>query len=197
MKEIIPKDTRYVPLTQQRSCCVPASISIIMYKLGIPLVSQEVLGYHLGLIIRKKHKNLFWNQKTGKKYKTGYGVNKSITEYNKVFKKLKIPLKIITYPIKNFKTTEEIISFIENLCKKDKDFSVILNSGVLNNNKKKAGHMCVVDRIYPNKKSVRLIDPSFNRPKWRIIEISKLKKAMELHPTKEGGAFWEFEKINL
>lgn len=59
MKNIIPKDTRYIPFTQQKSCCVPTSISIIMYKRNIPLIPQEVLGYYLGLIVDPEFKNLF------------------------------------------------------------------------------------------------------------------------------------------
>jgi len=66
MKNIIPLATRYVPFTQQKSCCVPASISIVMYKRNIPLLPQELLGYHLGLIIDPQNKELFWNPRTGK-----------------------------------------------------------------------------------------------------------------------------------
>lgn len=194
MKSIIPKDTRYIPFTQQKSCCVPTSINIVMYKLGIPLIPQELLGYYLGLILPVKYRHLFFNPRKGKKYKTGYGVYKSIVQYNNIFKKLNIPLKIKKYPIKNFKNQENLISFIHNFCKKDKDFAVLLQAGVLNDNRKRSGHMCVVDKIYPDKKVVRLIDPSPNAPKWREISVDKLRKAMEHHPT-GGGAFWELKKV--
>ena len=106
MKNIVPKDTRYVPLAQQRSCCVPTSISIVMYKLGIPLIPQELLGYHLGLIVDKKYKKLFWNVRTGKRPKAGYGTRASEKQYNmrSVFKKLNIPIKTTEYSITNFQT---------------------------------------------------------------------------------------------
>jgi hypothetical protein len=195
MKEIIPKDTRYVPLTQQKSCCVPASISIVMFKHGIKLIPQELLGYHLGLIVDKQFKNLFWNVSTGKRPKSGYGTRMDNKKYdmNNAFKKLKIPLKANYILIKKIKTKKEFVLYIEEKIKKDKDIIVCFNSGVLNDNKKAGGHLSVIDRIYPKRNIVRIIDPSYNQPKWREVDIDKLKKAMELHPTK--GGFWELEKI--
>ena len=197
MKEITPKDTRYIPFTQQTSCCVPTSISIVMYKLGIPLISQELLGYHLGLIVDKKDKYLFWNVKTGKKPRTGYGTQMSKKEYNanSVFKKLHIPLEGISYPVDKFEKKKELVSFISHCVKKDKNLLVFLSSGILNGNKRKNGHACVVDRIYPAKNIVRLIDPSSSRPKWREVTINKLIKSMKLHPTGKG-RFLELKKIN-
>ncbi len=196
MKNIIPKDTRYVPLTQQNSCCVPTSINIIMYKLGIPLVSQELLGYHMGLIQDKKNKYLFWNVRTGKKPPTGYGVwaIKGKFGIDLAFKKLKIPLKIFKYPINDFKSREEIVLFIANAIKKDKDIMVFLRSGILNDTDSMNGHACVIDRIYPKKDIIRIIDPSATQAKWREFKIDKFIKAVKSHPTGDG-RFLEFKKV--
>ncbi len=196
MKNVIPKDTRYMPLTQQNSCCVPTSISVVMYKLGIPLIPQELLGYYLGLILDKEKKNLFWNVRTGKRPGAGYGTQLSKKQYeiNSVFKKLKIPLKVNAYPIKNFKTKNGIVSYLSKSVKKDRNIIVLLNSDVLNNTKNNNGHACVIDRIYPTKDIIRLIDPSAVQAKWREFKINKFIKAIKLHPTGDG-RFLELEKI--
>jgi hypothetical protein len=196
MKEIIPKDTRYVPFTQQNSCCVPTSISIVMYKLGIPLIPQELLGYHLGLILDKEKKYLFWNARTGKKPGTGYGtqINRKQYEINSVFKKLKIPIRVTNYSINDFKTKKELISFIFDNIKKDKDLIVLLNSDILNNTQNNNGHACVIDRIYPKKDIIRLIDPSAVQTKWRELKIDKFIKAIKLHPTGTG-RFLELNRV--
>jgi hypothetical protein len=188
MKNIIPNNTRYVPFTQQNSCCVPTSISIVMYKLGIPLLPQELLGYHLGLILDKKHKDLFWNVRTGKRTKTGYGtqMQKKQYEINFVFKDLGIPLRVNSYPIDNFSSKNELITFISQGVKKDKNFIVLLGNDLLNNTKNKNGHACVIDQIYPNKDLIRLIDPSAVQPKWREFKIDKFIKAVKSHPTSNG-----------
>ncbi|HEV7424612.1 MAG TPA: hypothetical protein VGO21_05530, partial [Candidatus Paceibacterota bacterium] len=145
MKEVIPKDTRYIPFTQQQFCCVPTSISMVMYKLGIPLVSQELLGYHLGLIVDKKDKTLFWNVKTGKKPGSGFGTRNGRKEYdtNLAFRKLKIPLKMNIHFIHSFKNKKELVTFISRKIKEDKNLISLLRSGILNNNDKTNGHACV------------------------------------------------------
>jgi|SRR3989344_2389819 len=196
MQEIIPKDTRYVPLTQQPACCTPASISIVMLRLGIPLISQELLGYHLGLVVNKKIKNLFWNMRTGKKPGAGYGTRISKKEYNAnlVFKKLKIPLKATEYSLEDFRGRKDVVSFISDGIRENRDFVVFLKNGILNDNKKINGHACVIDRIYPAKNIIRLIDPSAKQAKWREFKIDKFIKAVKLHPTKNG-RFLELRKI--
>ena len=188
MKNIIPKDTRYVPFTQQNYCCVPACISIVMYRLGIPLVPQELLGYYLGLIVSKEERKLYWNPRTGKRPPTGYGVwfVKGKYEPKLAFKKLKIPLSMTNYPIKDFKTKKEIISFISSKIKKDIDLIVYLGSDGLNNTNNKNGHACVIDKIYPAKNIIRLIDPSSKQAKWREFKIDKFIKAINMHPTRNG-----------
>jgi len=48
----VPTDSRYIPFTQQPYWCTPTSIQIVMHKLGLPLVSQEELGYRSAPISR-------------------------------------------------------------------------------------------------------------------------------------------------
>lgn len=196
MKKIIPQDTRYVPLTQQVSCCVPTSISMVMYKLGIPLIPMELLGYYLGLVVNKDNSSLFWQARTGARPKSGYGTQilKKKFAINSVFKKLHIPLKIKTYHIDKFKNKKDLVDFINSCVKQNEDLIVLLNSGVLNSTDKMSGHACVVDRIYPTKNIIRLIDPSSDQAKWREFKIDYFIKAVKAHPTKSG-RFMKLEKI--
>jgi hypothetical protein len=195
-KEIVPKDSRYVPLAQQKSCCVPTCISMIMYKNGIPLLPQELLGYHLGLIVDKEYRELFWNVRTGKRPPSGYGTQIYLKRNhpNTIFPKLKIPLKMIYHPISRFNQMD-FEKFITDAVKKDRDMLVCFDHGILKNEESGGGHVCVLDRIYPPKEIVRLIDPSVNQPKWRLVKINKLKKAMEVHGDDKSGGFWEFIKV--
>ena len=96
MIEIIPKDSRYVPLTQQNWCCVPTCIQMIMLKHEVPLLAAEFLGYHLGLIVPEQELKYFWNARTGKRPSSGWGTQIGNQKYepNLVFEKLNIPLKM-------------------------------------------------------------------------------------------------------
>ena len=64
---------KYVPITEQPYCCVPACIQMILLRRGIPLKSQEEIGYNLGLIVPQRYKNLFGKVRTGKRPKDGWG----------------------------------------------------------------------------------------------------------------------------
>ena len=197
-KNIIPKDTRYIPFTQQKTCCALACISMVMYKRGIPLLPQELLGYHLGLIIDPANKALFWHARTGAKPSTGYGTQMTLKKFNPnvIFKKLRIPLETRITPINTFKTKTDLMNFIARSIEQDNDILVCLNHSVLCNNNKNTGHFCVVDRIFPSKNQIRLIDPSPDCPKWKIVKIDLLIKAMKLHPN-DNGNVWEVTKKTI
>ena len=72
------------------------------------------------------------------------------------------------------------------------DIIVCYDSGIINYNKIKGGHVCVLDKVVIDKNEVRLINPSFRRPKWQTISIRKLFQAMKAHGKKNGAGFWEF-----
>jgi len=197
-KVVIPKDSRYIPFVQQKSCCVPACISMIMYRHGIPLISQELLGYHLGLTIKRENQKLFWNARTDKRPPAGWGTQMYQERYNPnvVFPKLKIPLKV-TFHSDNLYGDKNFKKFMSDLVKEDSDVIACYDYGKLSGTNKRGGHVCLVDRVNLKKNEVRLIDPSPKEPKWRIVKIDKLKKAMEFHGGNRSGGFWVFHKIKL
>ena len=95
MEEIVPKNSRYMPFTQQAACCVPTCFQMIMYKHGIPLKPSEEIGYHLGLVVHPDRKKLFYNVRTSsEKPPAGYGTRIYDPEFepNNAFRKLGIPL---------------------------------------------------------------------------------------------------------
>lgn len=198
MKEIVPKDSRYVPFTQQRYCCAPACILMIMYRRGIPLVPQELLGHHLGLVVPKEVRGLFWNVHAAKQRPpAGYGTRASEPRYSaeRAFRKLKIPLKETFHPLRNF-DDGSFRKFLKAVEREDRDVLVCFDQRVLSGERKtkrgyRQGHLCVIDRVDLKNDAVRLIDPSVKQPKWRTVKIGNLKRAMEWHWPGSAG-FWEF-----
>ncbi len=195
MRSIIPKDSRYLPIVQERYHCVPACILMILHRRTMSLVPQQLLGYHLGMRVPKKDAHLFFNARTGKKPSSGYGTRIGIKEYSieAAFKKLGIPLAMTFHPISSF-DDEAFIRFIGETTRKDKDIILCFDAGALNGTRKKGGHVCVLDAFDPAKKQVRIIDPSPRRAKWRLVSVGRLKRAMERHGDKNFGGFWEFTK---
>ena len=197
MKDIVPVDTRYIPFVQQKSCCAVASILMVMYKLKIPLISQELLGYHLGLTVADEFKHLFWNPRLGKKPPAGYGCRiVPVEKYNpnEVFNNLDVPLELKIWSIDDFKDRYDISKFIQKYISGNKDLLVVFNHGVLKGDNSNGGHVCVIDRIYLKRNIIRLVDPSPTQPKWREVDIDILFRAIKAHPS-GNGSLWELNKI--
>ena len=195
--DIVPVDTRYVPLTQQRWCCVPTCIQIVMYRHNIPLVPAEVIGYHLGLTVPQEDLQYFWNGRTGEEPVAGWGTQISKPEYspNAAFEKLKIPLKMELMLIDGFADEDEFREYLGGVEDSDKDVLVCFDYGTLYDTDYHSGHVCVLDRVYLERGKMRLIDTEYKSPKWREIEIDKMFKAMKTHGNLKSGGFWELKKI--
>jgi len=196
-KGIIPKDTRYVPLTQQSYCCVPTCMQIVMLRHNIQLVPAELMAHYMEVVVPKKKGKLFWNVRTtSKRPKTGYGtrLNESLTA-DPMFKKLGIPLRMKWNLIDNFDSVDEIKEYMLKAVKVQKDVLLCYQYGALFNTSYEGGHVCVLDRVYPAKGEVRFIDPADDEPKWRTVKVSKLFKAMKAHGPDKMGGFWEIKKV--
>lgn len=92
MQNITPADTKYTPLTQQKWCCVPTCIQMVMLRHRIPLQPAELIGFQMGLVVPEKDKKYFWHPAklgTGKKPPAGYGTQAGKKEFspNAMFKK--------------------------------------------------------------------------------------------------------------
>ena len=197
MKEITPKDSRYVPLSQQKWCRVPACFQMVMLRHGVPLVPAELLGYHLGLIVPKSEAKNFWNARTGPKPGGGYGTQYGKPAYrpNRVFEKLGIPLRVKETTIDTISSAEDLAGRLSDIVAEDCDALICFDWGTLMNRKYHGGHVCVLDRVLPDGKSVRIIDPE-RGSKWKIVKVSKLYRAMQYHGKAFKAGIWEVEKVD-
>lgn len=200
MKELIPLDTRYVPLVQQKDCCVPACYSMIMLRHGIPLISQELIGHKLELVIPKENEKYFWNPPVGEPHLAGYGTNVGTTKENVnpdiAFKELGIPLKTTFTLIDSFKDLDDFKSYLAKLSSSDKDIILCYEWGSFSGDDiKKWGHVNILDIVNLKDETLRLIDPEYLSPKWVTVSIDRLYEAMLAHGPEKGGGFWEVEKL--
>lgn len=195
-KSIIPKDSRYIPLTQQRWCCVPTCIQMVMLRHGIPLIPAELIAHYLGLIVPEEELKYFWEGRTGEKPHAGWGtqINKEEFSPNQAFKVLNIPLQMQFNLIDNFSDTEVFKEYLGIIEKEDKNVLVCYDWGTLFDVDYRGGHVCVIDRVYLDKGNMRIIDPEYKAPKWRVVGIDKMFKAMIQHGAANSGGFWKLEK---
>ena len=190
-----PNDSRYIPFTQQSSCCVPTSIQMIMYRNNISLIPAEELGYHLGLTVRPEDEPLFYRARVSPTPPSGAGYGTQIfrPEYepNKIFKELGIPLSFSKKLAAEIETEEDLLSELRSIEESDTDALLCFNHGVIRGKyKPHSGHVVVFDKIVDGK--VRIVDASWKQPKWRLIEPGLLLDAIKRHGNENSGGIWRF-----
>lgn len=187
-----PYNSRYIPLTQQAACCVPTCMQMVMYKEGIPLVAAEEIGYRLGLIVHPNRSKLFYNVRAATEAPpAGYGTQISSPKYepNAAFKKLGIPLGYTFKPITDFATANPLLSELADIETSNGNALLCFNHGALvNDDSMNWGHVCVFDRVIDGE--IRIIDPSPDQPKWRLIDPEKMFDAMQQHGVQNSAGIW-------
>ena len=186
--------SKYVPFTQQRFCCVPASLSMVMYRQGIPLIPQEDLAYALGLTVPEDLIDLFGKARTGKKPSAGWGtrINEPEFEINMVLKGLGIPLSINADT--HIKIVDELRTKLQNVQDADGDALICFDYGTLWNEDVNAGHVCVFDHLEGD--SVWLVDPLPQAAKLRKTTIAQLLKAIDFHGSHNSCGIWVITSLS-
>lgn len=194
--DIAPADSRYVPFTQQAYCCVPTCFQMVMYKLGLPLMPAEVIGYYMGLIVPPESKHLFHNMRVSdKKPLAGYGTRINLPEFepNMALKNAGIPLSVTQKLISHFHTAATLADELRRVETADSNALLCFNQKALTGNPDKDwGHVVVFDRVFDDK--VRFVDPSPVDPKWRTVSIDVLFGAMTEHGDVRAGGVWLVKK---
>lgn len=169
-------------MTEKPYCCVPAVLQMILKRRRLKNLSQEEIGWELGLTVPKEKTHLFKKVRTNKrppKYGWGTKTYKKEFSINNFFVKKKLPLVCITYSLKNIKN---ISQFITSHLQGNHDIVVCYNSQVLFNDGDRE-HVSLIQSI--DGYSITLIDPALGVPKIRKTTLPKLLQT--LLPQK---AFW-------
>lgn len=179
-----PSDSRYIPFTQQPSCCVPTCIQMVMYRQGISLLPAEEIGHHLGLVAPPDRSRLFYGSVPTEPL-AGFplgGIRSHLPEYhpNAAFARLGIPLHFAVEPIAGFSSAHELLERLRALEADDGDAILPWNIGVLlDDPSQDFAHTTVFDRVIGER--VRIIDPSWKAPKWSSFDAERMFAAMQRH----------------
>ncbi len=170
---------------------------MIMLRHDIPLVPAELMAHYMHVVVPKKIQKQFWNIRTSTRIQAyGTQLNEHLTA-DPMFKKLNIPLRMSWRLIDEFATYKEFKNHISSYRRANNDVVVCFNAKALVYGMVDNGHVCVLDRVYPRKESIRIIDPGQKQPKWRMVTMKKLYKAMQVHGKDNKAGFWEFKKSKV
>jgi hypothetical protein len=169
---------------------------MVMYKNDIPLIPSEEIGYHIGLIVHPDKAKYFYNVRTStEKPPAGYGTRIYLPEFepNVAFKKLDIPLTLKIKAISDISSGDDLRKILEQVEVANSDALLCFNHGALVDDKDKDwGHVVVFDRVIDGK--IRIVDPSPEHPKWRLVGVEKMFGAMQEHGVARSGGVWLIEK---
>lgn len=181
-----PEDTRYIPLTQQPYCCVPTSIQMVLYKNGLPLLSQEEIGLDLGLTVSAQEADLFYDVPAYDEpiVSSGFGTRIQDPDYGleKLIQKREWPFELSLFLASSLQSREAFIELLTDAEAHDND--VLL----CHQNDRGYGHVVVFDRL--TDEGVRIVDPSPSHAKWRTIEVDDMYDRIVRHGDNNYGGAW-------
>jgi hypothetical protein len=111
------------------------------------------------------------------------------------FKKIDIPLSFCIKPISEITSVNQLVSELKSTEANDTNALLCFNHGALVDDANKDwGHIVVFDRIIDGQ--LRIIDPSPDYPKWRLVDAGKMFEAMKKHGEKKTAAgIWFLTKL--
>lgn len=179
---------RYDPITEKPYCCVPAVLQMIQARRGLRSMSQDEIGWELGLIVPPEKKSEFTKVRTGSKPRAGYGTQTSKPEFSieRYFDHKHLPLSITRVPPSSL---NELISTIEAAFAQDNDIVLCFNSQLLFGDGD-VEHVSLIEEFNKNSGRVTVVDPEIGSPKRRITMISEVFKTIQNHNVSEIGGLW-------
>ncbi len=180
--------SRYIPLTQQPYCCVPTTIQMILLRKNLPLLSQENIGYDLGLTVPEEYYEILPNARRGEKPISGWGtqIGKKEFSLNSFFEKNNYPLRYEYYFPKSI--NGDLKGWIQQQIQLNNDVIACFNYKDLYQTGNDGGHVCLIDQI--EDENVILVEPERNFPKFRRVNFDDLIKSMISHGEERSGGFW-------
>ncbi len=202
-QEIVPADTRYVPLQQTPYGCCPTAIQIVMLRHGIPLVPAELIGWHLGLVIPPEDAKYFYNPRvsaTSELYGCFPHPGDPEIDPDVAFKALDIPLSMTIHPVGDMSSEDAFKDLLSSSLGQDLDVlmsvrwkDVMIEETITEPSDPEAGHILVVDKF--DGKTVRIVDPG-RGPKWREYEAGYLYRSMEQHANPRMAGIWVLRRTD-
>src|SRR3989344_3983213 len=184
----------YIPLTQQRLCCVPCAVQWILLRRKLPIFTQEKIGAALLLVVPPRCNRLFGDafRVSGRKPPRGYGTQtEDATPFNAFLRSKRLPLRVKHLRHSELKNPERTI--VMNL-KKGNDVMIITFMSPVDK-RRQWGHALLVSKIELGKKpAITVGDPNFTAAKFYDLPLEKLLRGMTKRVGKVERGIYIFSK---
>jgi hypothetical protein len=179
---------RYDPITEKPYCCVPAVLQMIQARRGIRSMSQEDIGWQLGLIVPPELESKFVKVRTGPKPQAGYGTQTSKPEFSieRYFDRNHLPLSLarVSPP-----TRKDLIASIETALGQDNDVVLCFDSRRLFGDGD-IEHVALIEAFNKASGEVTVVDPAIGAPKRRSTTVAGIFETIRKHDVSAFGGLW-------
>ena len=151
-------------------------------------MSQDEIGWALGLIVPPGIKSEFTKVRTGSEPRAGYGTQTSKPEFSieRYFERNQLPLSITRV---SPSTLEEMISTIEAAFKQDNDIILCFNSRLLFGDGD-GEHVSLIEAFDKDRGQITVVDPAIDPPKRRVASINCTFAVIQKHGVSASGGLW-------
>jgi hypothetical protein len=161
---------------------------MIQERRDLDIMSQDEIGWELGLIVPPKMKSEFTKVRTGLKPPAGYGTQTSKSEFSieRYFDRKHLPLCITKVQPSSL---NELISSIKAALAQDNDIVLCYYSQLLFGDAD-IEHVSLIEEFKIDSGQITVVDPAIGVPKRRITTISEVFKTIQNHGVSDIGELW-------
>ena len=179
---------RYDPIVEKPYGCVPAVLQMILARRGLPCMSQDEIGWELGLLVPPGLKSAFAKVRTGPMPPAGYGTQILKPEFSieNYFNRNHLPLSIQRVSPSSL---DALISAIETALDRDNDVVLCFNSRRLFGDGD-SEHVAIIEAFNKTSGQVTLVDPAIGAPKRRNAAVESVFATIQEHTVSPLGGIW-------
>ena len=151
-------------------------------------MSQDEIGWELGLIVPPEIESEFMKVRTGSKPQAGYGTQTSKPKFSieRYFDSNQLPLSIARV---SPSTLRELISTIDSAIGQDNDIILCFNSQLLFG-EGDIEHVSIIEEFNKDSGQITVVDPAIGLPKRRSTTIAEVFRTIQNHDVSEIGGLW-------
>ncbi len=154
-------------------------------------MTQEDIGYELGLIVPDSEKHHFTRVRTGPEPKAGYGTQTSLEEFSLARFLARQP-KPLHQRMFRPQRAAELASFIDAALRIDCDIILCFDSQKLFGEGDRE-HVALIENCDILSEELLLVDPAIGAPKLRRVSIARVCDVLAAHEVSASAGLWVVE----
>lgn len=161
---------------------------MIQARRGLHSMSQDEIGWELGLIVPPEVKSEFTKVRTGPKPRAGYGTQTSSAQYSiaNYFVRNHLPLSITRISVSSL---VELNSIIGAALDRDDDIVLCVNSLHLFGDGD-LEHVVLLEGYDRASGQVKVVDPAIGAPMHRITTLDTIFETIQGYNVRDLGGLW-------